>query len=135
MKVTRKLIHTLMLGAHFGLLESSSTKIVQCPGPVKFSSFQPPERVFCVFRETGFQFSSCDRFSFLRKSSAVTYWFVHLGSLFCSIFVFLCLVVSIFLRLNVSFVGFCVAILSNSPALLYSRALLVFRALLRALGF
>ena len=60
-------------------LESSSTKIVQCPGPVKFSSFQPPERVFCVFRETGFQFSSCDRFSFLRKSSAVTYSFVHLG--------------------------------------------------------
>ena len=36
-------------------------------------------------------------------------------SLFCSIFVFLCLVVSIFLRLNVSFVGFCVAILSEQP--------------------
>ena len=36
-------------------------------------------------------------------------------SLFCSIFVFLCLVVSIFLHLNVSFVGFCVAILSEQP--------------------
>ena len=45
-------------------------------------------------------------------------------SLFCSIFVFLCLVVSIVLRFY-----------QNSPTLLYSRALLVFRALLRALGF
>ena len=34
-------------------------------------------------------------------------------SLFC--FEFLCLVVSIFLRLNVSFVGSCVAILSEQP--------------------
>ena len=106
-----------------GKLESSSTKIVQCPGPVKFSSFQPPERVFCVFRETGFQFSSCDRFSFLRKSSAVTYSFVHLGwiafllVLLCErkrekacFAPFLCSCVlqcRFFSNLNASFVGFC----------------------------
>ena len=114
-----------------GKLESSSTKIVQCPGPVKFSSFQPPERVFCVFRETGFQFSSCDRFSFLRKSSAVTYSFVHLGWI-AFLLVLLCerkrekACFAPFLRSCVLscrffsiwtclFVGFCVAILSEQP--------------------
>ena len=136
----------------WGKLESSSTKIVQCPGPVKFSSFQPPERVFCVFRETGFQFLSCDRFSFLRKSSAVTYSFVHLGWI-VFLLVLLCererekACFAPFLRACVLscrffsiwtclFVGCSVLrFYQNSPALLFSRALLVFRALLRALGF
>ena len=134
-----------------GKLESSSTKIVQCPGPVKFSSFQPPERVFCVFRDTGFQFSSCDRFSFLRKSSAVTYSFVHLGWI-AFLLVLLCerkrekACFAPFLRsvsCRVDFSPFervflldsVLRFYQNSPALLFSRALLVFRALLRALGF
>ena len=134
-----------------GKLESSSTKIVQCPGPVKFSSFQPPERVFCVFRDTGFQFSSCDRFSFLRKSSAVTYSFVHLGWI-AFLLVLLCerkrekacfapFLCSCVLSCQFFSVWTCLLLDSvlrfyqNSPALLYSHALLVFRALLRALGF
>jgi len=135
----------------WGKLESSSTKIVQCPGPVKFSSFQPPERVFCVFRETGFQFLSCDRFSFLRKSSAATYsFFIWVGSrscLFCCaresgrklVLLHFCVLVSCRVDFSpferVFLLDSVLRFYQNSPALLFSRALLVFRALLRALGF
>lgn len=134
-----------------GKLESSSTKIVQCPGPVKFSSFQPPERVFSVFERQVFSFRVVTGFHFWENRAPVRTSFVHLSwiafllvllcerkrekacfapflcscVLSCRFFsIWTCLLLDSVLRFN-----------QNSPALLYSRALLVFRALLRALGF
>jgi len=52
------------LGMFRGKLESSSTKIVQCPGPVKFSSFQPPERIFVFFEIQVFSFRVVTGFHF-----------------------------------------------------------------------